>query len=236
MNNAETDSQNWFVKNRKLLIRLAIVLGIIVVVGIAILGFLGWQNGIENDGRTQQNNIVQLQKDVEKDISTCLDTSRLSAQIASQEFDRLKDVLTNVVSARYEGGDGALSQGSPIVSMLQERYPTIDQSSWKIVMSTVIGCRQEINDSQKRLQNYATNFKTWYMTGGIFEKGIRNDFPTDDLQAVNVLTSERLTGKAALDYLTRNITTKEAKDAMKNGTLPNQELFPSAAPSPQPTR
>lgn len=214
---------NWFKQNRQWIIPVAIIIVIGMIAGV----IASWINSIGNEGEQKQNNIIALQTRVELDISTCLDSGATAAQVAQQEFTQLKDVLVNVTAARYEGGNGALSQGGPLISALQENYPQIDQSTWRKLSDIVVGCRQDVADSQKRLQDYVADFRTWTTGGGLFETSIRNNYPNELLVTVDRTTGAQLTGKAALDYLSRVISVKAAKDAMKSGELPDQELFPS---------
>ncbi len=217
-------------KNGKKRLIIGVVTAIVAV--IALIGVLAWRTSIINQGLSQQNDIIQLQKNVELEISTCLDKGATAAKVAEKEFATLKDVLVNVTAARYEGGNGALSQGGPLISALVEAYPTIDTSTWKTLMGIVTGCRDDIRDRQERLQGFATKFTTWYQAAPFGEKWIRNNFPTDELTTIDRKNGAILKGKDALDYLTRVISVKDAQEAMKNGQMPDQELFPNTASAP----
>lgn len=225
---------SFFKKYRRPLIGLGIV---VVIVGI-VLSYLGWANGIKNEGARQQNNIMQLRRNMGIEISTCLDKGSTAAQVAMQQNASLKDTLTSIVQARYvdaggnaAGADNAL-RGGALVSALQENYPQIDQSSWKVLMGVVVGCREDVRDAQDRLQHDATAFQTWTMTGSIFQKFIRDDFPNDTLTVSD--GKSVLKGSDALKFLIEPIILDDAKKALESGQLPQQQLFPSA--TPQPTR
>ncbi len=218
-----TGFTNWVKKHVPLVVAAAVV----VVIGLVTLL---WTQSVANEGKKQQYDIVQLQTRVETSISTCLDTGRIQAQVAQQEFAALKDVLVNVTAARYEGGDGALSQGGALISALQENYPQIDQSTWRKLSDVIVGCRQDIKDAQDQLQGNVNRFRNW-TTGGVFlEPIIRNNFPNELLVTTDRTTGAKLTGKDALDYLSRVISVQDAKEAMKTGTLPDQDLFETTPP------
>lgn len=213
------------------LIKVLIVGALILALVAPIWIYLSWKQGINNEGNTQQQRIVALERAVETELSTCLDSSRLAANITKEEFESIKDILTSVASARYVDADGKSTVaegtlgGGSFISALQENYPQIDQSSWQRLMDVVVGCRKDVRDDQDRLQLYATEFKTWTQTGGVFGSKIRNNFPNENLEAYDNLAKRNLTGKEALSYLTRVIKTSEATTAIDTGVMPDQDLF-----------
>lgn len=213
------------------LIKIGIAVALVLTLVAPIWIYLSWRQGINNEGNTQQQRIVALERAVETELSTCLDSSRLAANITKEEFESIKDVLTSVAAARYVDADGKSTRaegtlgGGSFISALQENYPQIDQSSWQRLMDVVVGCRKDVRDDQDRLQLYATEFKTWTQTGGVLGSKIRNNFPNDNLEAYDNLTKRNLTGKEALAYLTRVIKTSEATTAIDTGVMPDQDLF-----------
>lgn len=213
------------------LIKIGIAVALVLTLVVPIWIYLSWRQGINNEGNTQQQRIVALERAVETELSTCLDTSRLAANITKEEFESIKDVLTSVAAARYVDADGKSTRaedtlgGGSFISALQENYPQIDQSSWQRLMDVVVGCRKNVRDDQDRLQLYATEFKTWTQTGGVLGSKIRNNFPNDNLEAYDNLAKRNLTGKEALAYLTRVIKTSEATTAIDTGVMPDQDLF-----------
>lgn len=225
MTNESASSQNWLQRNLRWIIPVVIA---VIVVGGGLYGVLSWVNGVQNEGETKQNDIVQLQKNMVNDISKCLDTGAVQAQIVGQEYATMKDILVSVTAARYEGDNASLGQGGAMFSALTENYPQISQESWARLSGVIIGCRKDVGDAQEQLQGAITRFKTWSSTGGIFETRIRDDFPTDALTTTNALTSEKLKGEAALEYLGRLITVKDAQKAVQDGTMPDQQFFPTS--------
>lgn len=226
-----TTASDFFDKNRSTLIKAGIALALVIVIFIVWLSYASWKQGINNEGARLQNNIVALERKVETQLSTCLDNSRVGAQVAEKEFDAIKDVLTSVASARYvdDNGDStnasAALGGGAFISALQENYPQIDQSTWKRLMDIVIGCRKDVRDDQDRLQHDAADFKTWTQTGGVFSSKIRNNYPDEKLTVYNALDKRQVTGAEALEYLTRVIKTSEATQAIDTATMPDQDLF-----------
>jgi hypothetical protein len=212
-------------------------IALVVIAGI-VFSVLNWRNNISNDGYNRERDIVTLQAGMENEISKCLDKGRIAAQVTQKEFDSVKEILINTTAARYVGKDGKSTGATPalgggaFVSSLHEAYPTIDTSTFKRLMSIVVGCRDDVGDSQDKLQLFSGDFDKWRNTGGLFAKSVRNNFPDDRLHTVNRQTGERLKGEDALEYLTRLITVEEAQNAIKTGTMPGQNLFPTTSPTP----
>lgn len=228
-----TTASEFFDKNRSTLIKAGIALALVLVLFIVWLMWASWKQGINNQGNETQQKIVALEKKVETQLSTCLDNSRVGAQVAEKEFNAVKDVLTSVASARYVDKDGNATNasgalgGGQFISALQENYPQISQESWKHLMDIVIGCRKDVRDDQDRLQHDAADFRAWTQTGGVFSSKIRNNFPNKNLTAHDALNNKDLTGSEALAYLTRVIKTSEATKAIDTATMPDQDLFGS---------
>jgi hypothetical protein len=243
---SQSDSNpGFFEKYRGLVIGTIGVLVVALVGGLIWYGFASYRQGVRNDGVGQQRNVLTLERQFEIGLSNCLDKSNIAGQIARQEYASIKDILTDVVSARYVDDNGNATRasstlgGGAFISSLHEQYPQIDLSTWKKFMDTALGCRDDVSDLQSRLQGYAGTFDTWTQTGGVFTKSIHAEFPTIALKAYNAKEHRDVFGREALDYLTRVIKTKEAADAIDSGTMPDQNLTgstPAPAPSTTPSR
>lgn len=203
------------------------------VVVLVIAGLLVWQYRVsqENEGEALQERVEQIHSSAQNSLSTCLDQGQVAAQVADAEFDRLKEILTDAVSARYVSQDGTATSasealgGGQLFSAVVESYPEIDQASFQNLQDVVVGCRDEYQGSQDRLFNEIREFETWIQTGGIFSQGIREGFPTDGLEVIDYSTGETVTGQEALNYMSRVIIVGDAREAYAEGELGEQDLF-----------
>lgn len=210
-----------------------IFIPVIMVVALIIGIFSVWsyRKGVDNEGEKLQERVEQTYQSAQNSLSTCLDQGRTAAQVTQQEFEQLKSILVDVASARYvdENGDPTNAAdalgGGQLFSMIQEAYPNIDQASFQNLQAIVVGCRDEYQGAQDRLFNEVREFETWILTDNVFNQGIKNNFPTDTLDAVDLGTGETLKGQAALDYMSRVILVGEARDAYTDGELDEQDLF-----------
>ena len=244
--------EQWIRNNRRLVIGIAAVLVVVLLAGLVWYAYASWANGIRNEGEANQRRIKTYQEQIESSLSTCLDKGRISAQVAQQEFSSIKDILIGTAQARYVDKNGNATRadatlgGGQFISALNEQYPNIDTATWKKLMDVVVGCRTDVQAAQDRLITEAGLFDTWRTTGGVFEKKIRNDFPNEHLKVVDrerTAMQKRagitgyvwLTGEEALAYLTRVISTQDAQDAIRTGTAPDQDLFPTPGQNATPT-
>lgn len=209
---------------------------LIVALVMSVFGVLNWQRSVRAQGETYQYNVGAKYQNVQTQLGTCLDNTVLSAQIAEQERQSLKETLTAVIQARYTNSNGETlditsTDGQALaIRVLQEAYPNVSPDLYKQLMTVAVGCRNQVAGVQQDLQIYAANFKSWTKSGSFLGGIIRESFPNGSLK-VQGLNGE-LTGQAALDFITEPITTQAASDAMKNKQMPEQTLFPSAAPTP----
>ena len=216
---------NWMKGHLKLVIGLGALVGML----LAIVGIASSINSIDNEGFEKQRDVLQQYNIYQTELSTCLDNTNIASQIAVEEYQQVKDVFTAIVGARY-GDEGALSEGGAFVSALQEQYPEIDRSLWKQLMTTAVGCRNQVAGVNNELQSVASRFDKWCNTGGLWAKMFRSRYPTDELKVMSF--SGPVTGQAALDFLTTPITTSEATNAIRTHEMPTQDLFPGGDPSP----
>jgi hypothetical protein len=214
---------------------LSIVIGaaIAVVLLIIFLVFMSWKNGIHNEGFEKQRDVVTLYNNYQTALSTCLDQTNISSQVAAENLEQVKNALTAIVGARYSDEKGALSSDGPIVSALVEQYPEIDSSLWQQLMTTAVGCRAQVAGANGQLQHVAAKFDTWTHQGSWYAKAFRNNWPNDELKVVTL--NGGVTGREALDFIVTPLTTGEAKNALLAHEMPNQDLFPDSGTSSTPT-
>lgn len=208
-----------------------VCLALMVVLALVWLATTNWVYSVRNQGEAYQERIETLHKMSQNSLSTCIDQGAVAAQVTAQEYDTLKDLLTSVASARYVDENGNPTNASQVlgggqfVSALQESYPEVDQRSWQNLQTLVVACRSEFQSAQDRLFIDAKDFETWIQRDNVFNHWIKDDFPTDDLDAVDLASGATLTGSAALEYMTRVIAVEEANQAFETGTLEQQDLF-----------
>lgn len=207
----------------------------VVVLALGTIGFLNWQRGVAQQGYEWQNSVMVKYQKVQTTLSTCLDNTLTSAQIAQQERQSLRDTLTAVVQARYVDANGnaidvnTQAGQAVIIKVIQEAYPNVSPDLFKQLMTVAVGCRNEVAGAQEDLQAYAGRFQTWTKGGNIFDGVIREGFPNDELQVQGL--DGVIKGKAALRFIAEPILTSEASTASKTHQMPTQTLFPSAQPT-----
>lgn len=210
-----------------------VLIPVVGAVALLVVVLSVWQYHISvtNEGEALQERVEQTYESAQNSLSTCLDQGQTAAQVADQEFDRLKDILIDVASARYVDGQGnptGASQalgGGVFFSAVFEAYPNISQQGFQNLQAVVVGCRDEYQGSQDRLFNEVREFETWIQVGNVFNQWIKNNFPTDSLDAEDYGTGDLLVGQPALEYMSRVIMVVEARDAYRDGELGEQDLF-----------
>jgi len=219
---------DFVIKNLNLVIGVGVVLAVLVV-GLL---YLNWRKSVENQGQAHQERLEETWQNAQSSLSACLDQGRTAAQVTDQEFERLKDLLTDVASARYQTpeGDTVTSAeqaigGGAAFSAVVEAYPQIDQSSWQRLQSVVVGCRDEFQGKQDRIFAEGRALENWIQSDSVWNSGIKSGFPSSSLNAIDTATGEELEGDDAFDYITRVIMVGEARDAYETGELGDQDLF-----------
>ena len=222
-----TPPQNWVQRNFKLIIAGAVVL-VMIITGI---GLLNWHRAVNAAGYEWQNNALAKYQGVQTTLSTCLQNTKFSAQVAERERETIVKGMKEIVAARTANHQEAIPGDTTVfVNAVAEAYPSISPDLYKELMTIAVGCQKEVNGAQRDMQAFAARFKTWTKEGNIFEGMIREGFPTTEL--VTEGPNGLLTGKAALESMATPIITKEAGDAGKTKVMPTQNPFPSASPTP----
>ena len=210
---------------------IAVVVVLAVVAGITALSILQYRIAVTNEGEMLQENIETRYKNAQVSLSACLDKGRVAAQVTEREFELIRGILVDTASARYTDANGEPSPAAASIgtgrafSGLAENYPTIDQRSWQSLQSTVVGCRDAFAGAQEALFYQANQLDQWTLSDNLFNQGIKDNFPTDELDVVDTATSTTLYGQGALDYMTRVIMVEDAREAYETGELGEQDLF-----------
>lgn len=218
--------QSWLQRN----IKLVIGGGIAVIVIIMVVGTLNWVRGVNAEGYAWQNNALAKYQGIQTTLSTCLDNTRMGAQVAERERQTIIDGMKAIVAERTKNHQEAIPGDATVfVNAVAEAYPELSSDLYKQLMTIAVGCRNEVNGAQKDMQAFAARFKTWVKSGNVFEGMIREQYPNAELvvEGPNGL----LTGKAALESMATPIITKDADDATKDKTMPEQDPFPSSKPT-----
>ena len=208
-----------------------IVGGSAVVTLLSVLAIFNYRISVENEGEVLQQRVEQVYASAQNSLSACLDQGQVAAQVADAEFDRLKDVLSAAVSARYVDAQGNSTSaeeavgGGALFSAVVEAYPDIDSESFERLQDVVVGCRDEFQNDQDRLLSEVAKLEEWRQTGNIWSDGIRQGFPTDELRVIDFATGVELRGEAALELMRRPVLVSDARDAYSDGELDNQDLF-----------
>jgi hypothetical protein len=216
----------WFKKNKTLVI----VVASLVVVGIIVLSIVNYTFSVRNEGERQEQDLTALYSSSLIALSTCVDQGRTAAQVTQKEYDTIKATLVEVAAARYVDASGAPTNasgvlgGGKLISALQEAYPQIDQRDWQNLQTLVVGCRDEFQGAQDRIQVTAAAYNRWRVTDNPFNAGIKSSFPSKELK-VTKPNGETLYGQSAYDRITRVVSVEEANTAFDTGTLGKQDLF-----------
>jgi hypothetical protein len=216
----------WFIKNKVLVA----VLGSLVVIGVVILGVIQFNFSVRNEGERQEQDLTALYNESVNSLSTCISQGSIAAQVTEQEFETIKEILVQVAAARYVDAAGnptdasGVIGGGQLISALQENYPQIDQRSWQNLQTLVVGCRDEFQGSQDRIQVTAAAYNRWRVSDDLLTAPIKADFPSDELKVV-LPSGDTLYGQSAYDRITRVVSVEEANTAFQTGTLEQQDLF-----------
>lgn len=216
----------WLKKNKVLVI----VLAALVVIGLIILGVVSYTFSVKNEGERQEQDLTALYNQSLNSLSTCVDQGRTAAQVTEQEYQTIKETLVEVASARYVDADGQPTSasgvlgGGQLISALQENYPQIDQRDWQNLQTLVVGCRDEFQGSQDRIQVTAAAYNRWRVSDDILSQGIKSGFPSNELKVVKP-NGETVYGQAAYDRITRVVSAEDANTAFESGSLGEQDLF-----------
>lgn len=217
-NMQDAQPQSWFARHK------ALVIGVVVVVAIIIAAVAG-PYIVRNEGERHEQLLVGQYNNSTTALSTCLDQSQAAMQVGDEHSRQVREILTEVTSARYEEIDGtrpALGRGQ-MFSMIQEAYPDIDMTVWNKVYDTVIGCRDTFQNAQDRLQGTAVRYNQWRVSDSPLDSWIKDEFPSEELK-ITTPDGQKLDGQEAYDQITRVVLVKDAKTAFQDGEMPTQDL------------
>lgn len=195
------------------------ILGSVVALAVCGMAAFVWYVRIENTGSDMQLRIVGLQQRMEESVSPCLDAGRASTRMSTAEFEPVKRVLVNVAMARYENDRGMLAADGPMVGRLHGAHPEIGVATWSALTRTVVDCRRAIDNRQRQLRTAVEEFDAWRHGRDVF--GVRSDFPTADLEAIDPRSGQRVRGLQALEALSFVIS----GGATNAGLMPAQSVL-----------
>jgi hypothetical protein len=231
----ETDSKDfetWISDHKKLLIvGGAIILALLFIYLLIVKPYYS----TTNKGEEYEQKLEALHSFSVQSLGTCIDQGAVSADVAEEEFAKIKGILVEAAGARYQNNSTAQDAigGGTLFSAVSEAYPQLDQSSWRNLQTTVVGCREEFQGTQDRIQATAADFETWQTNDSLFSGWVKDNFPNDALEITDPSTGTVLTGEPAYQYLTAVVTVQSAKTAFGDGTVEQQDLFSSESPSPE---
>lgn len=202
-----------------------------LVIGVLVVGgfVFGIANSIQstfNEGERREQDLTALYNTSLISLSTCLDQGRTAAQVTEQEYESLKEILVEVAGARYDSPSTASNVigGGQLFSAVVEAYPQIDQRSWQNLQTVVVGCRDEFQGSQDRIQASAAEYNRWRVSNDVFNGWIKSQFPSNELKVVTAV-GDTLYGQSAYDRITRVVSVEGASQAFETGDLGEQDLF-----------
>lgn len=207
------------------------IIGGAVLLVVAIIAYIGYTNSVRNAGERQEQTLSGLYNTSIISLSTCFDQGRIAAQVTEEEFAAVQEVLEGAVSARYVDASGnptdasGVFAGGQLISALQEQYPEIDQRSWQNLQTVVVGCRDEFQGTQERIQASAVSYNQWRVSDvPVFNSWVKASFPSDELR-ITTSNGQTLYGQAAYDQITRPVAVTSAIESFENGEMVEQELF-----------
>ena len=204
--------------------KLWFILGGVALVVIIIVSYISYTINVRNEGERQEQDLTALYSQSMNSLSTCFDQGNVAAQVTQQEYETLKDILVGAVSARYVDNEGNPTNaagalgGGQLISALQEQYPQIDQRSWQNLQTLVIGCRDEFQGKQDRIQSFAANYNKWRVSEDLSNFWIKSEFPSNELKVVTA-SGDTLYGLSAYDRIVRVVAVDEAITAFETGQL-----------------
>jgi len=223
--------KEWYNKNKTLVLAGGTFLALLLIGLIVWITVASTALSIRNEGERREQDLVTVYNNSLISLSTCLDSGRVAAQVTEREFESIKEILTNVSAARYvTSADGTQTDagealgGGQLFSAIVEAYPTIDQRSWQILQTEVVGCREKFQNSQVVVQYQAGKYKKWIVSDDLFYGAVRDEFPSDEL-VMTTAAGETFTGDEALKHIIKPVALPAASLGFETGVLPEQDLF-----------
>jgi hypothetical protein len=227
--------------SRKTKLTLAIIGAGVLVLGGGGLIVAQAAQGVHNAGVSLQERLIRDKNNIGIALSNCTQKSTVGTEVAIMQSDKVKDILTGALAARYQTPQGstpnpktqALPNNGSLISALSESYPNVDVSTWKQLLVIVASCNDDTTDAQKLLQGDAEQLAAWTQQGNVFSSGWHAKFPNSNLYFFDA-NGNRLTGQAALEAMRNPVLLGSARDANGSGTQQQQNL-PGFSPTPAAT-
>lgn len=204
----------------------AVAVAALILVVIIVMAILNSIQGTFNEGERREQDLTALYNSSQVSLSTCLDQGRTAAQVTEEEYEKIEEILVNAAGARYtdESTASTVIGGGTLFSAVVEAYPQIDQRSWQNLQTVVVGCRDEFQGSQDRIQAAAAEYNRWRVSNDIFNGWIKGQFPSNELMVMTP-AGKPLYAMSAYVQITQVVTAEEAKLAFETGELGEQDLF-----------
>lgn len=227
-NNSSEETTSFISKNKTLLT----VAGAFVALVVVIIMIASYTISQRNAGERREQDLSALYNQSQISLSTCFDQGNVAAQVTEKEYESIKEILVGAASARYVDDNSTPARandalgGGQLISALQENYPQVDQRSWQNLQTLVIGCRDEFQGTQNRIQSNAASYNKWRESENLANGWIKSSFPSDKLKIVTA-DGTTLYGQSAYDRIVKVVAVDEAINAFETGRLEEQDLFGS---------
>lgn len=189
----------------------------VLVIVIVAVSFLGYINGIRNEGIKQENALEAQYQNNQNELSTYITSMTESLGVADKGANKLKEVLTEAVKGRYDG-EMEPGTGGAMFSAISEAYPdlTATSESYAKVQDLVVSGRTAYKNQQTKLLDQIRAYETW-SESGIFRNMVVDmlGFPSKSLEAR--VGDTVYTGEEALQQMKRLVLTNDAVTSYETG-------------------
>jgi hypothetical protein len=189
-----------------------VVLGLLVVGGISLFGYV---NGIQKEGVAQEQALNAQYQSSQLELDTYTKKILESVGLADRKSDKLAEVLKAAVAGRYEG-EVKPGQGGAFFSAITEAYPNIDLSIYDRIVDMVNAGREAFKQKQNQLRDQIRVYETWMYSGIVQSRVIAMvGYPSNQLEAR--IGTRVVTGRDALSQMKVLVTSKGTSEAFQTG-------------------
>ena len=189
-----------------------VVLGLLVVGGITLFGYV---NGIQKEGVAQEQALNAQYQSSQLELDTYTKKILESVGLADRKSEKLAEVLKAAVAGRYEG-EVKPGQGGAFFSAITEAYPNIDLSIYDRIVDMVNAGREAFKQKQNQLRDQIRVYETWMYSGIVQSRVIAAvGYPSNQLEAR--IGTKVVTGRDALSQMKVLVTSKGTSEAFTTG-------------------
>lgn len=201
--------------------RLALGLALCIA-GAVLLAFGGiaFCFSVANVGHDLEQKVTQAERRATDTAKKCLEDVRTPLGVEESDRRDLLPQLTSLILVQLEGDSPPL--GEHLVAAMQVRYPDIDVSTHKFLLSAVLTCRETVSFAD--VKQAAENLGAWCAQDVFIERPIRSGFPTAQLATVDRRTGARVTGAVALEALRDVVSLDELVQGLGAASTPVQSV------------